>query len=738
MSKPFIESYIAAVEYFGLNTEKDATFEGDVVINGKHLNPTGDNLSNTLTNNFLPYIPPTLGTGSGQKYRMPTAAEIRGIINGLYLIAREAGREVDDIDLADATTLLSPHGFTISKGYDSESKRAYVLVQAENTYPSSSNYRAWGWYILDLSQPISLIVSAPHPQTDGNSEFIALRYAQKVPGAMCVLSSVNRKAKDYMVTEISTDHTGGTYTLNILGLGTTAGIAPNASVATIQSAVEAVVGGGKALVTGDPADTSLHAFINLSGALYNSSNPTNTITVASNNLTGGTYLTLDHDADVAHNYNSVFNKVIEAFARFGYANLQIHGFSDTSDGVPRCFSGILSRGSSNDTKLIEAIRTALEADGFDIAVRDTYDTQGLYFTGFPTGGTFTLTCDSQTTGSISYSINQSTLASNIQVALESLSSIGSGNVVVTVSQNNNGSVPAFVITFKGGLYHTGKEVTVADNSLTGGVVPAPVVLTANGTALTAQSNTQGDIAEAQGTVFMHLELSATVRESAALSQKVVDALANTNLPQLSAAAMPVLAESGHDVSQAPLVNGSGATIGTTNVAARSDHRHPATTNTPTTGDIIYRDTNSWQAGTPDVAGAVAKTGDQTISGVKVFTTDSSGNGPQIYRSSSTAGQKAILQFRVSATPNATSSMASIQAIRTDTHAAQDTAITFYNRRNGGGESEGMRLTDEGGLEIKNATIVPASNPSGGGVLYVEDGALKYRGSSGTVTTIANA
>jgi len=42
------------------------------------------------------------------------------------------------------------------------------------------------------------------------------------------------------------------------------------------------------------------------------------------------------------------------------------------------------------------------------------------------------------------------------------------------------------------------------------------------------------------------------------------------------------------------------------------------------------------------------------------------------------------------------------------------------------------------LGIGNATTVPASNPTGGGVLYVESGALKYRGSSGTVTTIANA
>jgi hypothetical protein len=41
------------------------------------------------------------------------------------------------------------------------------------------------------------------------------------------------------------------------------------------------------------------------------------------------------------------------------------------------------------------------------------------------------------------------------------------------------------------------------------------------------------------------------------------------------------------------------------------------------------------------------------------------------------------------------------------------------------------------LFIANGTA-PTSNPSGGGVLYVENGALKYRGSSGTQTTLAAA
>ncbi len=42
------------------------------------------------------------------------------------------------------------------------------------------------------------------------------------------------------------------------------------------------------------------------------------------------------------------------------------------------------------------------------------------------------------------------------------------------------------------------------------------------------------------------------------------------------------------------------------------------------------------------------------------------------------------------------------------------------------------------VAIANAATVPTVNPTGGGILYVEDGALKFLGSSGTVTTIAAA
>jgi hypothetical protein len=44
----------------------------------------------------------------------------------------------------------------------------------------------------------------------------------------------------------------------------------------------------------------------------------------------------------------------------------------------------------------------------------------------------------------------------------------------------------------------------------------------------------------------------------------------------------------------------------------------------------------------------------------------------------------------------------------------------------------------GVLALHNAAVLPSTNPASGGVLYVDAGALKYRGSAGTVTTVAAA
>lgn len=54
-------------------------------------------------------------------------------------------------------------------------------------------------------------------------------------------------------------------------------------------------------------------------------------------------------------------------------------------------------------------------------------------------------------------------------------------------------------------------------------------------------------------------------------------------------------------------------------------------------------------------------------------------------------------------------------------------------KNGGSYGGGT-----GVIYIANDTADPASNPTGGGILYVSNGSLKYRGSNGTITTLAAA
>lgn len=71
----------------------------------------------------------------------------------------------------------------------------------------------------------------------------------------------------------------------------------------------------------------------------------------------------------------------------------------------------------------------------------------------------------------------------------------------------------------------------------------------------------------------------------------------------------------------------------------------------------------------------------------------------------------------------------------------ETIVVFQRLAAGG--NIGIRTTSQFGggrgvLAIANASVAPSINPAGGGVMYVEDGALKYRGSNGTVTVIAPA
>jgi hypothetical protein len=79
--------------------------------------------------------------------------------------------------------------------------------------------------------------------------------------------------------------------------------------------------------------------------------------------------------------------------------------------------------------------------------------------------------------------------------------------------------------------------------------------------------------------------------------------------------------------------------------------------------------------------------------------------------------------------------------RKEDNSGFETIMVF--QRPGAGGNVGFRTgsqfgAGQGVIAIGNAIVAPSINPGGGGVLYVENGALKYRGSMGTVTTIAPA
>lgn len=99
------------------------------------------------------------------------------------------------------------------------------------------------------------------------------------------------------------------------------------------------------------------------------------------------------------------------------------------------------------------------------------EVQSVAITGDPTGGDFTLTFDGQTTAAIVYNA----AAAAVQSALEALSNIAPGDVVVA-----GGALPSTPVTVTFGGAYAGVNVpqmTGDDTGLTGGTDPAVVVTT---------------------------------------------------------------------------------------------------------------------------------------------------------------------------------------------------------------------------------------------------------------------
>lgn len=104
----------------------------------------------------------------------------------------------------------------------------------------------------------------------------------------------------------------------------------------------------------------------------------------------------------------------------------------------------------------------------------TNEVQTISISGTPTGGTFSLTYNGQTTAALAYNAATSV----VQTALQGLSTIGAGNATVTGTAGTS-----YVVTFVGALAATNTPAIVAVGTFTGGTTPAIAVATTTGGAV---------------------------------------------------------------------------------------------------------------------------------------------------------------------------------------------------------------------------------------------------------------
>jgi hypothetical protein len=114
----------------------------------------------------------------------------------------------------------------------------------------------------------------------------------------------------------------------------------------------------------------------------------------------------------------------------------------------------------------------------------TSEGQTVTITGTPTGGTYTLTFDSETTAAIAFNAT----AAAVQAALEALSNVEPGDVVAA-----GGPHPGTAVTVTFGGNYLGENVpqmTAASGSLTGGTTPTVTVTTTTAGGSTVTDGTE--------------------------------------------------------------------------------------------------------------------------------------------------------------------------------------------------------------------------------------------------------
>ncbi len=115
-------------------------------------------------------------------YRAPTSDERQRLLSALRALqAGESERAAEE---------ARPLGYTVRTGIDAETRRPFGLAV------NPSDDRAWGWYLIDLSEPVRLAIEVPHPNFDLHTERIGLALYQTVPGSVLAVAGTHRRVDD--------------------------------------------------------------------------------------------------------------------------------------------------------------------------------------------------------------------------------------------------------------------------------------------------------------------------------------------------------------------------------------------------------------------------------------------------------------------------------------------------------------------------------------------------------------
>lgn len=116
-----------------------------------------------------------------QGYREPTGTELTNALAGLGKLLTST---------TDASTLLTPLGFTVVTDVEAVTKKSFALAYSA----PPTDQRGWGFFLFDLSAPIDLIIEAPHPVADPNSVQMAFAHWQKRKGALLMVAGAHKDA----------------------------------------------------------------------------------------------------------------------------------------------------------------------------------------------------------------------------------------------------------------------------------------------------------------------------------------------------------------------------------------------------------------------------------------------------------------------------------------------------------------------------------------------------------------